>query len=83
MPKARSPSIPKKVMAIVMSAHANIDNDTHYDVIKDVYVQGYFMRPHMTISTVSMEQHGDDYIRSNTDLETGLKAKMYVFRIFG
>ena len=52
-----------------MSAHANIDIDTHYDAIKDVYVPGEFRRPHMTINTVPMEQHGDDYIRPNGDLE--------------
>ena len=52
------------------SVHANVDIDTHYDVIKDVNVPGEFRRPHMNINTVSMEQQGDDYIKSNADLET-------------
>ena len=40
------------------SAQENIDIDTHYNVIKDVYVPAKFRRPHMDINTVSMEQHG-------------------------
>ena len=68
MPKAKSPSIPKKFMAVVVSLHMQIDTDTHYDVIKDVYVPAEFRRPHININTVYMEQHGHDYIRSNADL---------------
>ena len=50
------------------SAHANIDVDTHYDVIKDVYVPGDVKRPHMKINTVSVEQHGNDYTRPDAGL---------------
>ena len=56
------------------SAHANIDIDNHYD-IKYVYVQGEFRRLQMMINTVSMEQHEDDYIRPNADLDTRLQIK--------
>ena len=52
------------------SAHANIDIDIYYDIIKDVYVPGEFKRPHMTVNTVSVEQHEDDYIRPNADSKT-------------
>ena len=52
------------------SAHENINIDTHYNVIKDIYVPGEFKRPHAHLNTVSMEQCGDDYIRQNADLET-------------
>ena len=33
------------------------------------------MRPHMNVNTVSMEQHEDDYIRPNADLETRLQIR--------
>ena len=69
MPKVRNPIIPKKVMGVNgKSAHANIDIDTHYDVIKDAFVPEEFRRTHMNINTVSVEQVGDDYIRLNADL---------------
>ena len=55
------------------SAHQNIDVGMHYNVIKDVYVPGEFKRPHIDVNTVSMEQHGNDYIRPNVDLETNFK----------
>ena len=42
--------------------------DTCYNVVKDVYGTGEFKRPHMSINTVSMEQHGNDYSRPNADL---------------
>ena len=38
--------------------------------MKDVYVPGEFKRPHINMNTVSMEQHGDDYIMPDADLET-------------
>ena len=43
----------------------------------------------MNVNTVSVEQHGDDYIRPNADLamrpqiRSKSTAKMYVFRMFG
>ena len=52
------------------TVHANTDTDTHYDFMKDMYIPGEYMRPCMNINTVSMEQHGDDCIRPNADLET-------------
>ena len=75
MPKARSRSISKKDMAVEVSLHANIDIDTHCGVIEDVYVPGEFRRPPMIVNTVSMEQHEDDYIRPNADLETRLQIR--------
>ena len=38
--------------------------------MKDVYVPEEFKRPHMNINTVSVEQHEDNYIRPDADLET-------------
>ena len=57
------------------SAHENIDIDTHYDTIKDVYGPREFKRPHMIVNTGPVEQHEDDYIRPNTDLETRLPIR--------
>ena len=57
------------------SVHANIDINTHYDVIKGVYCPGEFRRPHVNENTVSMEQYGDDYIRLNVDLEARPQIK--------
>ena len=68
------------------STHASIDVDTRFDVMKDVYVPGEFKRPHMSVNTVSMKQHENDYIRPNADLEMRpeikSKAKTYISRIF-
>ena len=50
------------------SSHVNIDIDTHYNVIKDVYVPGEFKKPHTDLDAVSLEQHWDGYIRPNADL---------------
>ena len=36
--------------------------------MKDAYVQGEFRRPYTDVNRVSMEQHGDKYIRLNADL---------------
>ena len=69
MPKTRIPSIPKSHDSSWKSAHANMDIDTHYDIIKDVYVPEEVRRPHMNIKTVFVDQDGDDYIRPNADLE--------------
>ena len=52
------------------TVHADTDTDTDYNVMKDMYVPGEYRRPHMNINTISMEQHGDDYIRPNSDHET-------------
>ena len=41
-----------------------------YNVIKDVHVPGEYKGPHTDVNTVSMEQHGNDYIRLNAYLET-------------
>ena len=57
------------------SVHENIDIDTHYDIIKDVYVPGEFRSPHMIVNTGPVEQHEDDYIRLNADLETRLQIR--------
>ena len=57
------------------SALANIDIDTHYYTIKDVYGPGEFRRPHMIVNTGPVEQHEDDYIRPNADLETRLPIR--------
>ena len=51
------------------TVHVNTDIDTHYNIIKDMNVPGEYRRPHMNINAVSMEQHGDNYIRPNADLE--------------
>ena len=53
------------------SAHDSLDTGTHYNVIKDVYVPEELRRPHTDVNAVSVEQQGDDYIRPNSDLETG------------
>ena len=50
------------------SAHDSLDIDTHYNVIKDVYVPEELKRPHTDVNAVSVEQ-GNDYIRPNADLE--------------
>ena len=50
--------------------HVETDTVTHYNVMKDMYVPEEYGRPHMDVNTVSMEQHGHDYIRPNADLET-------------
>ena len=52
------------------SAHDNLDIDTHYNVIKDVYVPEELKRPHTDVNTVSVEQQRNDHIRPNADLET-------------
>ena len=52
------------------SAHDSLDIDTHYNVIKDVYVPEELKRPHTGVNTVCVEQQGNDYIRPNADLET-------------
>ena len=52
------------------SSYDSLDIDTHYNVIKDVYVPEELKRPHTDVNTVSVEQQGNDYIRSNADLET-------------
>ena len=54
------------------SAHAYIDFDTQYDIMKDVYVPGEFRRPQMI---VPVKQHEDDYVRPNADLETRLQIR--------
>ena len=58
-------------MAVVVSLHMIcLDIDTHYNVTKDVYVPEELKRPHTNVNTVCVEQQGNDYIRSNADLET-------------
>ena len=57
------------------SAHDNLDIGTHYNVIKDVYVPEEFKRPHKDVSTVSVEQQGNGYIRPNVDLVTRLQIR--------
>ena len=52
------------------SAHDRLEMDTHYNVIKDVYVPEELKRPHTNVNTVCVEQQGSDYIRPNADLET-------------
>ena len=52
------------------SEHDSLDIDTHYNVIKDVYVPEELKRPHTDVNTVSVEQQGNDYIRPNVDLGT-------------
>ena len=47
------------------SAHAKINVDTHYDTLEDPGE----LNPDMSINTISVKQHGDDYIRPNADLE--------------
>ena len=52
------------------SAHDSLDIDTHYNVIKDVYVPEELKKPHTDVNRISVEQQGNDYIRSNADLES-------------
>ena len=52
------------------SVHDSLDIDTHYKVIKDVYVPEELKRPHTNVNTVCVEQQGNVYIRPNADLET-------------
>ena len=61
--------VPKCHGSCGKSVHVNIDMDTHYYVMKNVYVPGEFRRPHINVNTVFMEQHGGNYIRTNADLE--------------
>ena len=52
------------------SAHDRLDIDTHYNIIKDVYVPEELKRPPTDVNTIAVEQQGSDYIRPNADLET-------------
>ena len=68
-------TVPRSHASSGKSANANIDIDTHYEVRKDVYVPGEFRRPHMNINAVSVEPHGDDFIRPNAHLGTRIKIR--------
>ena len=55
-PRLEAQAFPRKHGSSGKSAHANIDIDVCYDVIKDVHVCGEFRRPHVNINTVFMVQ---------------------------
>ena len=46
----------------------NVDSNTHYDTLKDVFVVAVFKNPDANVNTVSLGQHGKDY-KPNADLE--------------
>ena len=63
MPKVRNPSIPKKVMAVLISLYMIIE------ALMLIMMLLKYMFQENIGELISVEQHGDDYIRPNADLE--------------
>ena len=56
----------------IKSAHANIniESNTYYGTLEDVYVAEELKNPDMSINAVSLGKYDEDYIRSNDYLES-------------
>ena len=64
-------------------ANINVDNNNHYGAFEDAYLPEEFTNLATNISTVSLEQCDEDFIRPNADLEPGMWGQQCSSPVFG